>query len=201
MTCGTTTRSSRAKLRWNISAFRPRGRSRARADGARELVDELARIHELERLDALAQELRRLVEQAEVGLDLLRGVGRCTLTATSRPSGSTARCTCPIDADGERREVELEERAVHAQVELRLDDLAHLLEGIGDASSWRPRSSATMSGGTTSGRVERSCPNLTNVGPSSSSIARRRRPRSEAVATSPFASPGTRSPMRFRRRK
>ena len=36
-----------------------------------------------------------------------------------------------------------------------------------------------MSGGTTSGRVESSWPNLTNVGPSSSSISRRRRPRSE----------------------
>ena len=34
-----------------------------------------------------------------------------------------------------------------------------------------------MSGGTTSGRVESSWPNLTNVGPSSSSISRRWRPR------------------------
>ena len=41
-------------------------------DRARELVDELLRVHELERLHALAQERRRLVEQAEVGLDLLR---------------------------------------------------------------------------------------------------------------------------------
>ena len=34
-----------------------------------------------------------------------------------------------------------------------------------------------MSGGTMSGRVESSWPNLTNVGPSSSSISRMRRPR------------------------
>ena len=39
------------------------------------------------------------------------------------------------------------------------------------------RSSAMMSGGTMSGRVESSCPNFTNVGPSSSSISRRWTPR------------------------
>src|SRR5919204_2801573 len=38
-----------------------------------------------------------------------------------------------------------------------------------------------MSGGSTSGRVERSCPNLTKVGPSSSSISRRCWPRCEGA--------------------
>ena len=51
------------------------------------------------------------------------------------------------------------------------------IEGNGRTSSCRLRSSAMMSGGTMSGRVESSCPNLTNVGPSSSSISRRWRPR------------------------
>ena len=41
-----------------------------------------------------------------------------------------------------------------------------------------------MSGGITSGRVERSWPNLTNVGPSSSSISRSRRPRSASCVSS-----------------
>ena len=40
------------------------------ADRARELVDELARVDEVERADPLAREPRRLVEQREVGLDL-----------------------------------------------------------------------------------------------------------------------------------
>ena len=39
-------------------------------DRAGELVDELLRIHELERLHALLQEARSLVEEPEVGVDL-----------------------------------------------------------------------------------------------------------------------------------
>src|SRR5262245_60256842 len=41
-----------------------------------------------------------------------------------------------------------------------------------------------MSSGTTSGLVESSCPNLTKVGPSSSSISRSRRPRSDGRSSS-----------------
>ena len=54
----------------------------------------------------------------------------------------------------------------------------------GVTSSWSAFSSKTMSGGTTSGLVERSCPNLTKVGPSSSSIWRTRRPRGEPSSPS-----------------
>ena len=56
--------------------------------------------------------------------------------------------------------------------------------GNGVTSSWSFRSSTTMSGGITSGRVERSWPNFTNVGPSSSSISRNRRPRSASCCSS-----------------
>src|SRR5690242_19384957 len=56
--------------------------------------------------------------------------------------------------------------------------------GNGLTSSCSPRSSTTMSGGTTSGRVERSWPNFTNVGPSSSSTSRRCWPRAEEAPCS-----------------
>ena len=41
------------------------------ADRARELVDDLAHVDEVERADALLRDARGLVEQPEVGLDLL----------------------------------------------------------------------------------------------------------------------------------
>ena len=44
------------------------------------------------------RDARRLVEQREVGFDLPRRAGRCTLTATRLPFGSVARCTWPIEA-------------------------------------------------------------------------------------------------------
>ena len=62
--------------------------------------------------------------------------------------------------------------------------------GNGRTSSWSPRSSAMMSGGTMSGRVESSWPNLTNVGPSSSSISRRCRPRAVGPSGSTRAARG-----------
>ena len=43
-------------------------------DRARELVDQLARVDEVERADALLGDLRRLVEERKVGLDLSRRV-------------------------------------------------------------------------------------------------------------------------------
>ena len=97
-------------------------------DRARELVDELLRIHELERLHALAEEPRRLVEKPEVGLDL---VGGCRPLNLHRDLATVRQHRAMHLADRrgrERREVELEERAVHAQVELGLHDIANLLE-------------------------------------------------------------------------
>ena len=100
-------------------------------DRARELVDELARVHELERFHALAQKACRLVEQPEVGLDLL---GRRRPLHLHRHLAAVRKHRAVHLADRrgrERCEVELEERAVHAQVELLLDHVPHLLERDG----------------------------------------------------------------------
>ena len=52
------------------------------ADCARELVDDLADVDEVERPHAFLDDARRLVEEPQVGLDLPGAPGRCTLTAT-----------------------------------------------------------------------------------------------------------------------
>ncbi len=77
-------------------------------DRARELVDELARVDEVERPDPLAREARCLVEEREVGLDLSAArPGRCTLTATLPPvragsRGAPGRSTRPRPASGSK---------------------------------------------------------------------------------------------------
>ena len=105
--------------------------------------------------------------------------GRWTLTTTRRPFGSTARCTCPIDAAAIG--VSSNSRKSCSSVRPNSDSTTSRAwsKGNGLTESWRPFSSKTTSGGTMSGRVERSWPNLTNVGPSSSSISRRRWPRGD----------------------
>ena len=140
-------------------------------DRARELVDELLRVHELERLHALLEESRSLVQQAEVGLDLARP--RPAAAPSPRPrarregrrDGPDRSTRTRCGAKSNSRNARSIRRSSSASTASRTCS-----NGIGDASSWSPRSSTTMSGGTTSGRVERSCPNFTNVGPSSSSI-------------------------------
>ena len=98
-------------------------------DRARELVDELLGIHELERLHPLAEQPRRLVEEPEVGLDLL-GRGRALhLDRDLAAVGQDGAMDLADRRRRERREVELEECPIHAQVELCLDDVAHVLEG------------------------------------------------------------------------
>src|SRR5262245_2085235 len=97
-------------------------------DRARELVDEVLRIHELEGLDALLEESRGLVEESEVRLDLLGGRRALHLDRHFLPVREHRPMHLADRGRGERREVELEEGAVHAQVELGLDDLLHLLE-------------------------------------------------------------------------
>ncbi len=120
--------------------------------------------------------------------------GRCTLTATVRPFGSVALCTCPIDAAAtgigsnstNRRSIELPSSSSITR--------SACSNGNGRTSSCSGRSSAMMSGGTMSGRVDRSCPNFTNVGPSSSSTSRRCWPRADGViVSSSTLRPGMRS--------
>ena len=103
--------------------------------------------------------------------------GRWTLTTTSWPPGSRAACTWPMDAEAIGTSSKYSKTCStwspsSAWITPRIRS-----KGSGWAASCRPRSSWRMSGGTTSGRVESSWPNLTNVGPSSSSISRIRRPR------------------------
>ena len=171
-------------------------------DRARELVDELLRVHELERLHALAEEPRRLVEKSEVGLDLLGGRRTLHLDRDLLPVGEHGAVHLADRRRRERREVELEERPIHAQVELGLDGVADLLE--------RDRRRVVLQAAELGDDVRRD-----DVGPGREELAELHEGRAELVEhhaqalardprpspTSPFASPGTRSPSRFRRRK
>ena len=97
-------------------------------DGACELVDELTRIDEVERAHALVQELRRLVEEREVRLDLSGGGGSLHLHG-DLPSVGQHRSVHLTDRRGcHRHDVELEERALDGEVELGLEDIPHVVE-------------------------------------------------------------------------
>ena len=97
-------------------------------DRARELVDELLRIHELERLHALLEQSRSLIQQAEIGLDLAGCRGPLHLHRDLAPVGKDGAMDLTDRRGRDRREVELEEGSVHAEVELGLDRVANLLE-------------------------------------------------------------------------
>ncbi len=121
--------------------------------------------------------------------------GRCTLTTTRLPFGRTAPCTWPIDAAaiGTRSNSRKSWLTVSPSASSIAASASSAENGV--TASWRLRSSKTMSGGTMSGRVERSWPNLTNVGPSSSSIARTRWPRVEPSSASASISASRRLPF------
>ena len=55
--------------------------------------------------------------------------GRCTLTATGRPSRSAARCTCPSDAAASGVGFEARERLRDADAQLLRDDALDVREG------------------------------------------------------------------------
>ena len=153
------------------------------ADRARELVDELARVDEVERAHPLAREPRGLVEEGEVGLDLARGVRPLHLDRDARgrseaspgaPGRSTRRR--PGVSSNSVKSCSIE-RPRSSRITRSTSSY-----GKGRTSSWSDWSSTRMSGGTMSGRVESSWPNLTKVGPSSSSSSRRCWPRCEGDA-------------------
>ena len=98
------------------------------ANRARELVDELLWIDELERAHALLQELRRLVEEPEVGLDLPRRLGALNLDRDLLAVREHGPVHLPDRGGGERLLVELDERLLHGQPELGLDRGTRLLE-------------------------------------------------------------------------
>ena len=98
--------------------------------------------------------------------------GRCTLTATSRPSRSVARCTCPSDAaaigsasngsnpfDSRTPKLLLERSARRPRTK------------TARRSSCSRPSASRYGGGSRSARVDSSCPSLMNAGPSRSRSA------------------------------
>ncbi len=147
-------------------------------DRARELVDRPHEVDELELPDPLPGDPGDLVQQLDVGVDLALGVGPLDLDDHLLAAGQAG----PVDlADRRGRDrllLEVLEDLLDREVELLLHHLADA--GRTARGARRPGGRAArsrMSGGTMSGRVASSWPNLTKVGPSSSSISRSRRPR------------------------
>ena len=99
-----------------------------RADRARELVDERARVDEVERADPLLRDARRLVEEREVGLDLPRRARPLHLHRDALAVRQRRAVHLPDRRGRDRRRIEVEERALEREAELRLDDLLDLLE-------------------------------------------------------------------------
>ena len=97
-------------------------------DRARELVDELAGIDEVECAHALVQELGGLIEQREVRLDLRRGRGPLHLHGDLAPVGQHGPVHLPDRRGCHRHDVELEECPLHGEVKVGLEDVANLVE-------------------------------------------------------------------------
>ncbi len=99
------------------------------ADEARELVDEVVDVDEVERTHALPDQARGLVEEGEVVLDLARRVRTLHLD-DDRVAVRQDRTVHLADRRGrDRRLAELQERLLEREAQLVLDDLAHLGEG------------------------------------------------------------------------
>src|SRR4051812_5683293 len=125
--------------------------------------------------------------------------GLRTLTATSRPSVSTPRWTCAIEALATGSRSKLANSSVigrpsEASISARASSAAN-----GGTRSCSFASSSAMSSGTRSRRVDSTCPNFTKIGPSVSSASRRRCPRGSprwpesAPSSALLASGGTNS--------
>ena len=108
--------------------------------------------------------------------------GRSTLTTTSRGGrrhrrGSVAACTCAIEADASGVVSKLANASPIGGPARARRSRARLSPSNGATRSCSSVSSSATSGGTRSRRVDRICPNLTKIGPSSCSARRRRAPR------------------------
>src|SRR5829696_2390954 len=120
----------------------------------------------------------------------LRGAsGRCTLTATLSPPRSTALWTCPMLAEPSGTgSKEANNSSTGAPSSPSIISWA-TPAGMGVAVSWSFWSSESTPSGSMSERVERTCPNLTKVGPRSSRVRRNLTPKFGARnSCSPFFS-------------
>src|SRR5947207_2542237 len=98
------------------------------ADLPRELVDDAARVDEVERADPLLGEPSRLVEEREIGLELARRARSLDLDRDLAAVRQHRAVHLPDRGGGDRGRVELEEELVQREAQIRLDDLLHLLE-------------------------------------------------------------------------
>ena len=98
------------------------------AKRACELVDELLRVDEVERADAVLRDPRSLIEKTEVGLDLPRRSRPLHLDRDPAAVREHRRVHLADRRSGDRRLVELEEEPLDRLPELLLDHLPHLRE-------------------------------------------------------------------------
>src|SRR5207342_2434585 len=97
--------------------------------------------------------------------------GRCTLTATLRPSRSVARCTCASEALPSGTSSNASKRWLGRTPSSASSTARICSIWTGATWSWVRSSAARYAGGTRSGRVDRAWPNLMKVGPSASRSA------------------------------
>ena len=110
--------------------------------------------------------------------------GRNTLTTTARPSGSSAACTCATDADASGVRSKLRYNSARGRPSASATIASDCSPGNGATRSCNCASASAMSAGSKSRRVESTCPNFTNNGPSCCNASRKRSPRGN-FATSP----------------
>mmetsp|Transcript_59461 Transcript_59461/g.140704 ORF Transcript_59461/g.140704 Transcript_59461/m.140704 type:complete len:223 (+) Transcript_59461:730-1398(+) len=103
--------------------------------------------------------------------------GRSTLTATSRPSLSVAKCTCAMLALATGSASKLANSCSSGRPNARSIISRDCSAGNGGTRSCSKASSSATSSGSRSRRVDSTCPNLTKIGPSCSSARRSRTPR------------------------
>ena len=96
------------------------------ADRAGELVDDLAHVHEVEGPDALLRDARGLVEEAEVGFDLLGRAGALDLDRDDMAVREHGSVHLADRRGGQRLAVELEEEALDREAEVFEDDALDL---------------------------------------------------------------------------
>ena len=111
-----------------------------------------------------------------------RASGRWTLTTTSRPLGSVARCTWPSEAAASGSSSNSAKRWRIWPPSSASTISVTTSNPNGSASSWSRASAVVYAGGSRSKRVDSSWPSLMYVGPSSS----RSRANAAAFASSPI---------------